>query len=168
MRMMTDKLTSGNCRVCILVSVTNDDDDESANKQHHHEYVRKIAKWEEDNLTVYTFDPSTHNLLLLLLLLLLLHPFNGFFSRTTWVSRNQKDKTSLDLNEARDDGGSRCSGFSWTICKQSAPRSRQITTPTRHHSIFTGGMLFLTPNQQSRSTEGTQNLLQVKMTTGGF
>jgi len=36
--------------------------------------------------------------------LLLLHPFNGLFSRTTWVSWYQKDKTSLDLNEARDDG----------------------------------------------------------------
>jgi len=47
------------------------------------------------------------------------------------------------------------SGISWTICKQSAPRSRQITTPTRHHSIFTGWMLFLTPNQQHQSPEGT-------------
>ena len=28
------------------------------------------------------------------------------------------------------------SGISWTICKQSAPRSRQITTPTPRHSIF--------------------------------
>ena len=35
---------------------------------------------------------------------LLLHPFNGLFSRTTRVSRYQKGKTSLDLNEARDDG----------------------------------------------------------------
>ena len=35
------------------------------------------------------------------------------------------------------------SGISWTICKQSAPRCRQITTPTPHHSIFTGRMLFL-------------------------
>ena len=42
--------------------------------------------------------------LLLLLLLLLLHPLNGLFSRKTWVSRYQKDKTSLDLNEARVDG----------------------------------------------------------------
>jgi len=30
------------------------------------------------------------------LLLLLLHPFNGLFSRTTWVSWYQKVKTSLD------------------------------------------------------------------------
>ena len=33
------------------------------------------------------------------------------------------------------------SGISWAICKQSAPRFRQITTstPTPCHSIFTGG-----------------------------
>jgi len=30
--------------------------------------------------------------------------FNGLFSRTTWASRYQKGKTSLDLNEARGDG----------------------------------------------------------------
>jgi len=36
----------------------------------------------------------------------------------------------VDLNEARDNGFSGCSGISWTICKQSAPHSRQITTPT--------------------------------------
>jgi len=34
----------------------------------------------------------------------LLHPFNGLFSGTTWVSQYQKGKTSLDLNKARDDG----------------------------------------------------------------
>ena len=88
-------------------------------------------------------------------LLLLLHPFDGIFSRTTGVSRYQKGKTSLDINEARDDGVLGCGGISWTICKQSAPRSRQIITPTPHHSIFTGRMLFLTPNQQCQGTEGT-------------
>jgi len=46
------------------------------------------------------------------------------------------------------------SGISWTVCKQSAPRSRQITTPTPHHSILTGRMLFLTPSEQCQSTEG--------------
>jgi len=30
------------------------------------------------------------------------HPFNGFFSRTTRVSRYQKGKTNLDFTEARD------------------------------------------------------------------
>ena len=48
------------------------------------------------------------------------------------------------------DGG----GISWTICKQYAPHSRHITTQTPHHSIFTGQMLFLTPNQQCQSIEG--------------
>jgi len=29
-------------------------------------------------------------------------PFNGLFSRKTWVSRYQKGKTNLDFTEARD------------------------------------------------------------------
>jgi len=45
------------------------------------------------------------------------------------------------------------SGISWAICK-SAPCSRQITTPVPHHSVFTGQMPFLPPNQQRQSTEG--------------
>jgi len=89
-----------------------------------------------------------------ILLLVLLVPLNGLFSKTTWTSQYQKGKTSLDLNEARDYGISGCSSISWTICKQSVPRSRQITTPTPHHSIFTDWMLFLTPSQQCQSTEG--------------
>ena len=39
------------------------------------------------------------------------------------------------------------SGISWAICK-SAPRSRQITMPAPHRSIFIGRMPFLSPNQQ--------------------
>ena len=83
---------------------------------------------------------------------LLLHPFNGLFSTTVWVSRYQKGKTSPDLYEARGDGFLGCSGI---ICKQCAPRSRQVTTLTLHRSICTGQMLFLPPNQQCGSTEGT-------------
>jgi len=48
------------------------------------------------------------------------------------------------------------SGISWVICK-SAPRSRQITTPAPHHSVFTGRMPFLPPKQQHQSTEGIIN-----------
>ena len=88
----------------------------------------------------------------IILLLLLLHPFNGLFSRTTQVSWYQKGKISLDLNEARYDGVLGCTGISY-ICKQSASRSRQITTPTPHHSILTGWMLFLVPNPQCQSTQ---------------
>ena len=83
-----------------------------------------------------------------------MHPFNGLFSRTTWVSQYQKGKTSLELNKAREDGVLGYSVISWTICKQSAPCSRQMTTPTPHHSIFTGRMLFPTPNQQNQSIKG--------------
>ena len=45
------------------------------------------------------------------------------------------------------------SGISWIMCKQSAPRSRQITTPTTYRSIFTGrirdgrGSISLHPTQ---------------------
>ena len=46
----------------------------------------------------------------------------------------QKGKTILDLNESRDDGVLGSNGISWTICKQSAPCSRQITPPAPHHS----------------------------------
>jgi len=45
------------------------------------------------------------------------------------------------------------SGISWAICKP-APRSRQITMPAPHHSVFTGRMPFLPLNQQRQSTEG--------------
>ena len=41
---------------------------------------------------------------MLKLLLLLLHPFYGLFSKTTWVNRYQKGKTSQNLNEAREYG----------------------------------------------------------------
>jgi len=64
--------------------------------------------------------------------------------------------TRLDFNEARDDGVLGCIGISWTICKQSAPRCRQITTPTPHRSIFTGQMLFLMPIQWCQIIEGTK------------
>jgi len=60
--------------------------------------------------------------------------YYGLFPRTAWLSQYQKGKTSLHLNEARDDGVLGCSGMSWTICKQSAPCSIQITTPTPHLS----------------------------------
>jgi len=76
----------------------------------------------------------THHMIIRILLLL--RPFNGLFSRTTWVSQYQKSNTSLDVNEARGNGVLGYSGISWIICKQSAPRSRQITTSTPHHSIF--------------------------------
>ena len=45
------------------------------------------------------------------------------------------------------------SGIIWAVCK-SASCSGQIM-PAPHHSVFTGRMPFLPPNQQRQSTEGT-------------
>ena len=49
-----------------------------------------------------------------LIIIIILHPFNSLFSRTTWVSRYQRGKTGLDLNEARNEGVLGCSGVRWT------------------------------------------------------
>ena len=43
-----------------------------------------------------------------------------------------------------------CNGISWTICKRSTHRSRQITTP-KPHSILTCRVLFLAFSQQCQS-----------------
>jgi len=63
------------------------------------------------------------------------------------VSQYQKGNTNLDFTEETVSG----SGISWA---KSAPYSRQTTTPAPHHSVFTGRMPFLPPNQQRQSTEG--------------
>jgi len=83
-----------------------------------------------------------------------LHPFKDLFSRTTWVSRYQKDKTSLDLNEATDGGVLR---LQWhqldhmqTICTSLRTDNHNSTSSLK----FYRRMLFLTPNQQCQSTEG--------------
>jgi len=56
------------------------------------------------------------------------------------VSRYQKGKTNLDFTG---------SGI------------RQITTPAPHHSVFTGQMPFLLPNQHRQSTEGFEMIMLV-------
>jgi len=60
------------------------------------------------------------------------HPFNSPLSGTTRVSRYQKVKSIwILLKQETVSGG----GISWAVCKY-APRSRQITTPAPHHSVF--------------------------------
>jgi len=46
------------------------------------------------------------------------------------VSQYKKGKTNLDFTEARD------SEWQWHQLGKSAPRSRQITMPALHHSVF--------------------------------
>jgi len=77
-------------------------------------------------------------------------PFNGLFSRTTWVSRYQKGKTNLDFTGARD------SEWQWhhlghtQVCTSLQTDNHASTPPL----FFTGRMPFLSPNQQRQSTEG--------------
>ena len=78
------------------------------------------------------------------------HVFNGPLSGTSRVSQYQKGKTDLDFLKQETVSGS---GISWAVCK-SAPRSRQITMPATHCSVFTNRMPFLPPNQQCEGTEG--------------
>jgi len=75
-------------------------------------------------------------------LLGLLHPFNGLFYRTTWVSRYQKGETSLHLKEARDNG---VLGWQWhqldhmqTICT-SFQTGHLAVIPTAVASGFIAG-----------------------------
>ena len=79
------------------------------------------------------------------------HPFNGPFRGLPRWAGTRKVKPIWILPKQETVSGS---VISWAIC-HSAPRSRQITTPAPHHSVFTGRMPFLPPNQQRQSTEGT-------------
>ena len=72
----------------------------------------------------------------------------------------KKYKLFLMGNEARGDGVLDGSGISWTLCKQSAPCSRQITTPIPHHSLnFYRPDALPDTNQRCQNTEGTEGLL---------
>jgi len=85
--------------------------------------------------------------------------FNGSLFQDTWVSQYQTGKTSLDLNKTRDDGVWGCSGI---ICKQSAPRSRQITTPTPHHSFFLqAGCSFWRPTNSVKALKADLNTKKI-------
>jgi len=109
-----------------------------------------------------------------------LHTFNGLFSRTTRVSRYQKDKINLDFTEAARD-----SEWQWhqlghnasQVC--SAPRSKQITTPARHHSVFlqagchscrpTNSVKALKANLilYRKTNKMTNHLLSINISVGG-
>ena len=67
-----------------------------------------------------------------------------------WASTRKIKQIWILLKQETVSGSS----ISWAICK-SAPRSRPITMPAPHHSVFTGRMPFLPPNQQCQSSEGS-------------
>ena len=76
------------------------------------------------------------------------HTFNGPFPGLRRWAGTRKVKPIWILLKQETVSGS---GISWDICK-SAPCSRQTTIPVPYHSVFTGRMPFLLPNQQRQST----------------
>jgi len=76
-----------------------------------------------------------------------------------WASTRKVEPIWILLKQETVSG----SGISWARCK-SAPCSRQITTPAPHHSVFTGQLPFLPPNQQRQSTEGTKLIKSAQST----
>jgi len=93
-----------------------------------------------------------------------LHPFNGLFSRTTWVSLYQKDKTSMVLNEARDDGV-----FGWQWHQLDHMQTICISLQVVNH-INTSSLNFYRPDtfpdaQPCQSTEGNCGLKTKKNQT---
>ena len=82
--------------------------------------------------------------------------FNGPLNGTTRVSRYQKGKTNLDFTEARD------SEWQWhqlshmQVCTSLQTDNHASTPPL---SFLQAGCL--TPNQQHRSTEGSDSMLQL-------
>jgi len=84
------------------------------------------------------------------------------YPSTTWLSQYLKGITSLDLNEARDDGVLGCSGISWTKWQmQTLCTSFSTDNHINISSVnFLGRMLFLAPNQQCQSTDGKALLLE--------
>ena len=88
----------------------------------------------------------------------------------TWKGKNRKLKAVYLLEQDTVSGN----GISWAYandqqsvcCSQTVlleclalSRPRQITTPASHHSVFTGWITFLPPNQQCQSTEAIHNIL---------
>jgi len=70
------------------------------------------------------------------------------------VSWYQKGKINLDFTEARD------SEWQWHQlgCMQVCTSLQTDNHASTHHSVFTGRMPFLPPNQQHQSTEGKGQL----------
>jgi len=99
-----------------------------------------------------------------------LHPFNGLFSRTTWVSRYQQDKSQYIFKWGKRWWGF---GMQWnklTTCKQSAPRSRQITTPTPHliTQCLQAGCSSWCPTNSVKALKATENSVHILATPGSM
>jgi len=63
----------------------------------------------------------------------LLHPLNGLFSTTTWLSRQQKGKISLYLNEARGNG---VFGWQWHHFKKRDKNKKNVCKRNKKRYLF--------------------------------
>ena len=81
------------------------------------------------------------------------------FFKTTWAGWHQKAKPFWILLEQEIMGRQWHQLHCCTICKSFAPCFRQITMPVPHHSVFTGQMPLLLPNQQCQSTESNVHII---------
>jgi len=82
-------------------------------------------------------------------------------SRTTRVSWYQKGKTNLDILQ-QEIVVAVASAGPYAYLHLAPDR---ITMPASHHSVFTGRMPFLPPNQQHQSTECNTIFIIYAMTT---
>ena len=85
-------------------------------------------------------------------LLLLLLPFNSLYSKTTWVSRHQKGKTSLDLNEARDGG---VLGWQWHQLDRMQTICTSLQTDNHNTSSLNFYRLDALPGRPSQQCQST-------------
>jgi len=121
-------------------------------------YIRHNPAWEKQAKELHFYSFLFNCFLFLLTvtmctILLLLHyyiHFTAFFPGQPGLEGTRNVNHSGFYWSKKRWGGS---GISWTMCKSIAPRSRQITTPAPHHSVFTARIPFLPPNQQCQSTE---------------
>ena len=97
------------------------------NCQHCQFVEKRLSYWRTSRIWTWSKACSGNKELVLLLQL---QPFNGLFSRTTWVSRYQKGKTNLDFTGARE----------WVAVASAGPYASLHLAPDRqpHHSFFTG------------------------------
>jgi len=76
------------------------------------------------------------------------------------VNQYQKGKTYLDFTEAKDSEWQWHQSVHMHVCTSLQTDNHAST----HHSVFTGRMPFLSPNQQPQSTEGIREMLKQMQT----
>ena len=94
--------------------------------------INRLSVRQTNHATTATKASSYKSLILCCITYTLTHAFNGPFPGLPgWAGTRKVTPIWIFVKQETVSG----SGISWTICK-SAPRSRQITTPAPHYSVF--------------------------------